>query len=188
MKRIIKSKESKIIRSNLKYKKGSNKKLCELLTKEQQDFCAYTENPITAAFSEDIEHFNPGLKFTKRDNYFNWFVVSSNWNRKKGTKWADYQPILHPANPDFEERIKFDKTDCVYFFAPGDKEAENLIKLLDLNNEKLLKERQNYILGLKNCIEECKVSLEKFCEINRSHFKFRRAFEETFHFLPIPNL
>lgn len=176
MKRIIKSKESKIIRSNLKYKKGSNKKLCELLTKEQQDFCAYTEDRISTTFSIEIDHFNPNLKYTKRDNYFNWFVVSSKWNRKKGNRWADYQPILHPANPDFEERIKFDKTDCVYFCAPGDKEAENLIKLLDLNNEKLLKERQNYILELKNCIEECKVSLEKFCEINERPFQVPPGF------------
>ncbi len=114
MKRIEKKDNSEVIIKNLKSPKD-NFKIREILEKEQSNFCAYTEYRLTAGFARDLEHFNPKIKNTNKDNYYNWFVVSHKWNNKKYTKWSNFQPILNPTAKNFDLcNQKNDSKKCNY--------------------------------------------------------------------------
>ena len=116
MKRIIKKEDSEITEQNLSYLVGNsanNKKISVILYKEQKGFCSYTEEFIGRTDAKDIEHFNPTLKGTDEDSYNNWFLVKHQWNKEKASKWEKFQPILHPTDATFENRILFLKGDYV---------------------------------------------------------------------------
>lgn len=161
MRRIIKSPNSKIIKENLKYKvKGDNSNLRITLLMEQKRFCAYTEEYIGTNDAYDIEHFNPNLKDSPQDNYENWFCVKHKPNMHKSTKWFD--TILHPTVESFEERLIY--IDGAFFPTDeNDISTKNLITLLDLNNEILVKDRRKYIARRKEAIEDIgKIPFEYF--------------------------
>lgn len=147
MRKAIKNPDSKIIIDNLKYVSGNstnNKKIAKILLKEQKNFCAYTDEYIRSNDQGDIDHFNPRLKGTQEDNYDNWFVVKSLWNKKKGNKWDHFQPILHPTTDDFEKRIIYIDGDYLAK-SDSDFEAKNLISLLNLDDPELADNRKKYI-------------------------------------------
>jgi hypothetical protein len=147
MKRIIKNEDSEITEQNLKYIVGNstnNKKIATILYKEQKGFCAYTETYIGRTDAKDIEHFNPTLKGKNEDSYQNWFLVKHQWNKEKSTKWEKFQPILHPTNGTFQDRVLYFDGD--YFISDlEDIEAKNLIDLLKLNDPILAEERKQYL-------------------------------------------
>lgn len=146
MRKVIKDSNSRIITESLKYKSGNStsKIISQILLTEQKGYCAYTDEYISRTDARDIEHFNPTLKNTSQDNYYNWFLVKHQWNKEKSYKWADYQPILHPTAKDFEERVIYIDGD---YFAKSDLdvEAKNLIRLLKLNDAELASKRKRYI-------------------------------------------
>ncbi|CAD7812656.1 hypothetical protein CHRY9390_02544 [Chryseobacterium aquaeductus] len=152
MRRIIKNPNSKIIKEDLKYKtKGDNSNLSIALLIEQKRFCAYTEEYIGINDAYDVEHFNPNFKNTPQDNYENWFCVKHKPNLRKSTKW--FEEILHPTHDLFEERLIYN--DGAFFSRDeNDISTQNLIVLLDLNNEILVKDRQKYIARRKEAIED----------------------------------
>ncbi len=178
MKRILKSEHSLIIQQNLKYPKDRSK-IREILEKEQGGFCAYTENRITAAFAVDVEHFNPTLKNTIHDNYTNWFAVGHKWNIKKSDKWEKFLPILHPTDPTFEDRIRYDIPSGTYKANVTDSEALNLINLLDLNDYQLSQERRAYIQNIKKSPFSELELIEWYKTSNQ--IQFRRAIETAFN-------
>ncbi len=155
MRRVIKDSDSRIVTENLKYKSGTStsKIISEILLTEQKSFCAYTDEYISRTDAKDIEHFNPKLKNTTQDNYYNWFLVKHQWNKEKSYKWDKYQPILHPTANDFEERVIYIDGD---YFAKSDLdvEAKNLISLLKLDDAELANKRKRYIARKR---EEVKV-------------------------------
>lgn len=154
MKRVLKSPTSEIISKNLQYKsKRDNSKLGELLLKEQKGFCAYTEHYIGYDDANDIEHFNPNLKDTSEDNYYNWYKVKHLPNQRKTKNWIE--PILMPYDENFENRVIY--SDGEYFAKPNDDEANNLIILLDLNNQKKVEDRKNYIKRRRESINDRKL-------------------------------
>jgi hypothetical protein len=155
MRQSIKKSDSKIVLDGLIYVEDNslnNKKLAEVLFKEQKMFCAYTDECITRTDVKDIEHFNPTLKGKPEDNYDNWFIVKHQWNMEKSTKWDKFQPVLHPTSFDFEERIVYFMGD---YFAKSkeDTEAKNLIDLLKIDDTHLAKKRKEYIKNRKEHIE-----------------------------------
>lgn len=185
MKRIKKDNNSEIVKQNLKYPTHA-KKIRGILEKEQNGFCAYTEYRITSGFAVDVEHFNPKLKPTDGDGYNNWFAVSHKWNNKKAQKWDNNQPVLHPTDEKFEDRIIYEKDTACYIYKDNDNEAKNLILLLDLNNENLVKERLNKILLLKDLFGETntKKSFQEWISHSNSKkelIDFRRAIETVFN-------
>ncbi len=147
MRKAFKNPDSKIITDNLKYVSGNpakNKKVSEILLKEQKNFCAYTDEYISRTDSRDIEHFNPTLKDTPEHSYYNWFIVKSKWNKEKSYKWHNFQPVLHPTAHDFEERIIYIEGD--YFpKSDSDVESKNLIGLLKLDDPGLADKRKRYM-------------------------------------------
>lgn len=181
MKRIIKSQHSKVLQENLIYKKGDNSKLTSILLKEQKYFCAYTEEYFGINDSADIEHFNPHLKYQEGDCYNNWFMVKHKSNNKKRTQWIE--PILHPTDKDFENRILY--LDGVFIHNPEDREAKNLIELLNLNQENFVKNRKKYIQRRRERIQESyKTAIEYFQEkIDKEidTIKYLRAIQEEFN-------
>lgn len=156
MRKAFKYPNSKIITDNLKYISGNsakNKKVAEILLKEQKNFCAYTDEYISRTDAADIEHFNPTLKNTPDDNYLNWFLVKHQWNIEKNYKWEKFQPILHPTANDFEERIVYVDGDYIAL-SDTDVEVINLINLLKLDDPALAEKRKKY---LKRKHEEIKI-------------------------------
>lgn len=154
MKRVLKSSTSEIISKNLQYKSNrDNSKIGEILLKEQKGFCAYTEHYIGYDDANDIEHFNPSLKDTPQDNYYNWYKVKHLPNQRKTNNWIEQ--ILMPFDESFEARVIYSEGE--YFAKPNDDEANNLIILLDLNNQKKVEDRKNYIKRRKESINDRKL-------------------------------
>lgn len=163
MRRIIKSTQSKIIERQLTYRSGNNDELRQLLAEEQHSICAYTETYLTPSDDAHIEHFNPTLKNTIGDSYTNWFLVKSLWNTRKSRRWANYQPVLHPTAKDLEQRILY--FDGNYVAADSsDIEAQNLIRLLDLDNARLADQRKRYIRSKKQQIDNLNQSAQQFID------------------------
>lgn len=157
MKRVLKSSDSPIIAGNITYKSsGNNSRLGAILLKEQKGFCAYTEHYIGFDDANDTEHFNPNLKDQPEDNYYNWYKVKHLPNQRKTNSWIE--PILMPYADNFESRIIYDEGE--YFAKPNDDEANNLIILLDLNNQKRVEDRKNYIKRRRESINDRKLQTD----------------------------
>lgn len=147
MRRAIKFPGSKIIAAKLSYipvNPTNNKKIAQILLEEQKGFCAYTDECFSRTDSKDVEHFNPTLKGTPADNYNNWFLVKHQWNKEKSYKWDVFQPVLHPTATDFEERVIYIDGDYVAG-SDLDREAINVIALLQLDDLALADNRKKYI-------------------------------------------
>lgn len=146
MRKALKVADSLILAQHLHYIPGNsnnNKQLSDALLKEQKNFCAYTDEYISRTDGRDVEHFNPKLKGTPQDNYYNWFVVKHQWNMEKSEKWEKFQPVLIPTSEDFENRVIYQNGD--YIADAADVEACNLIKLLKLDDLMLAEKRKKYI-------------------------------------------
>jgi hypothetical protein len=179
MRRICKRKDSPILQNNWVYKKNAavyNRKIREVLEKEQSYFCAYTEERFNTAFAIDIEHFNPNLKYTERDSYKNWFAVSHKFNIEKSTKWEEYQPIMHPTDLNFNKRLWYE--DGYYQVNSSDTKAYHLRTYLDLNNEALVQERKNYIKGLQEM--QNSIDIAVFLQKNPDFVRFPTAIQTEF--------
>ena len=127
-----------------------------LLLKEQKGFCAYTEHYIGFDDANDIEHFNPNLKDQPNDNYYNWYKVKHLPNQRKTDNWIE--PILLPYVENFEDRVIYNEGE--YFAKLNDDEANNLIILLDLNNQKRVEDRKNYIKRRRESINDRKLQTD----------------------------
>lgn len=131
---------------------------------EQKNICAYTETYLGRTDKKEIEHFNPTLKATQKDGYQNWFLVKAQWNNEKGSqsRWEKHQPLIHPSAEEFEDRIIY--LDGEYICHPEDKEADNLIKYLKLNDEELTTERKNYIERRRESIKNRDINAQNYFE------------------------
>lgn len=186
MQRIIKNDNSEIITQNLKYIENNtinNKKISNVLFKEQKGFCAYTEEYIGRSDARDIEHFNPTLKGTELDNYINWFLVKHQVNKEKSSKWEKYQPILHPTDENFDSKILYENGD--YRVAnSNDVKAVNLVKLLKLDDIHLADDRKKYIRRKRDEIDKYGLPAIDFFEIllekDIKQVCYLRAIQEEF--------
>lgn len=186
MRRVSKIDTSEIIKESLNYIEGNssnNSKISKILYKEQKGFCAYTEAYIGRADAKDIDHFNPTLKGKNEDSYQNWFLVKHQWNKEKSSKWSKYQPILNPIDESFESRIIYDQGDYLAKDSKDD-EANNLIKLLKLDDIILADERKKYLKRKKKEIEKFEVNPQYFFEIliedDIKQISYLRAIKEEF--------
>jgi hypothetical protein len=144
MRFLKKTTDSVILAQNLQYPKDAQA-IRELLKAEQRQFCAYTERFIGEKDAAvDVEHFDPRLKQTERDGYWNWYAVSHWLNLRKPRKIEPFEPILQPSAADLLERIHY----VDHEFQPvhiDDKEAQNLIDFLGLNRPELYDERLKHV-------------------------------------------
>lgn len=183
MKRQVKKDDSEIIVNNWEYPKHTTE-IQKALFAEQHSRCAYTETYLGRTDKKEIEHFNPTFKDTSQDGYHNWFLVKGQWNNEKGSipRWKKHQPLLLPTNDDFENRIIYFDGD--YLCKPADKEAENIIKFLKLDDEELTKERKLYIARRKEAIKNRNLDALTYftekLEKEPNSVYFIRAIEEEF--------
>jgi hypothetical protein len=181
MKQQIKKSDSVIVTGALQYPKH-RPTITDTLAAEQNLRCAYTETHLGTTDKREIEHFNPTLKGKAADGYENWFLVKAKWNNDKSTKWTKYQPILHPTAADFNERILYDEGS--FIARPNDREAHNLIKLLKLDDLRLVEDRKLYIERRREEMDEKKMDAHTFfhwlLKIEPPRVFFIRAIEEEF--------
>lgn len=184
MRRVVKLANSIVIREGWRYNEnGNNTNLRNALLQEQLKFCAYTDTYIGRTDKYDLDHFNPNLKGSDEDNYYNWYIVKAQWNSEKSKKWNHYQPIIPPYHPDLELRIVYDRGDYI-ISNPADIEANNLIRLVKLDDPDLATERKRYISRRKKEIENANLSPEKYFTIlindDIGDIRFIRAIREEF--------
>lgn len=107
-------------------------------------FCAYSERYMRRTDAVDIEHFDPRLKKTQDDSYWNWYAVLSWMNRHKPRHIEPFEPILQPYSEYVRHRIQY--RDGQFLAAnPDDQEANNLIKYLGWNSPELTSDRQKHV-------------------------------------------
>ena len=187
MKRIQKKPDSEILAKTLTYIVGNfsnNKIISDILFKEQNGFCAYTEEYLGRADARDIEHFNPKLKGEGGDSYQNWFLVKHQPNKEKSAKWDKFQPVLHPTAEDFEARVIYDGGDY-RVNSDADIEAEHLIELLNLDDASLADERKRYIKRKRDEMDkyetDAKTFFQDLLEISPKQISYLRAIDEEFN-------
>ena len=164
---------------------GDNSKLRQILFEEQKGFCAYTETFLDRTEQKDIDHFNPTKEYLERNNYMNLFLCKAQWNKEKSNKWSKFQPILSPLSDDFEERIIYNQ-DLKLFEAKeeNDIEANNLVKLLKLDDYDLSMERKKHIelsKELMSYFESPTKYFQKTIELDSTAIKFIRSLEIEFN-------
>ncbi len=186
MRRALKNVDSEIIKNRLKYITGNssnNKRIADLLFVEQKKFCAYTDEYMGRTDARDVEHFDPTVKDTPDDGYYNWFLVKHQWNKEKSYKWKKYQPILHPTAEDFEERIVYADGDYIAN-SESDVEAANTISLLKLDDPALADERKRYIARKREEIKLFEQNENAFfsalIDVDPSRVSYLRAIKEEF--------
>ncbi|MFN0202367.1 MAG: hypothetical protein ACKVTZ_12650 [Bacteroidia bacterium] len=147
MKFLTKNDNSSILSEGLNYdgKPGDRLKLREKLLAEQKGFCAYSEKYISKIDSHTIEHFNPILKHTSQDSYYNWYVVITWMNEHKFKKLdSRFLPIASPYDTTLLSRIIY-KDKIFQVVDANDIEADNLIKFLGVNQSEVCEERDKQV-------------------------------------------
>jgi hypothetical protein len=150
-----KDENSEVIKQHLSYNQPKDRNLLrEQLLLEQKGFCAYSERYVKATDKRDIEHFDPRLKNTDNDNYYNWYVVLSWINEHKPKKIEPFLPILNPFSIEVIHRIIYE--DGIFkVVRQDDIEAHNLIKFLGFNKRELTEDREKHIKRLQSLRELC---------------------------------
>jgi hypothetical protein len=182
MKFLFKHKESEILAEELVYKTGTdNSRLRLKLLDEQKNFCAYTEKYVSKIDSTEVEYFNPSIK--NEDDYYNYYTTLRYANEQKISKYETYknsnffQSLFFQSQETFGSRIYYD--DFEYRLTDEtDKEADDLIQFLGLNDDYLYTERIKHVERLKSTIgdftEEEKII---YFKRNKNDLSFPTAIE-----------
>jgi hypothetical protein len=148
MRYLDKTPESKILAADWRYPQDASK-IREALVRKQRGFCAYSERFIKHTDSCDVEHFDPNLKNTPEDSYWNWYGVLHWMNSHKPRKIEPYLPILPPHDSTRGKRIKYE--DGLFVSVQdGDVEADNLVKYLGWNRPEVAKDRANHVRRIRD--------------------------------------
>jgi hypothetical protein len=143
MKFFSKRPESEIPRRGLSYDRRSDRaQIRDLLSAEQEGFCAYSEKVLMPLDSKHIEHYDPRLKSTPRDGYENWYLVLGWMNEHKPKRLDErFLPLIErPHEVDLGSRIRY----IAGFFEPTnpeDIEANNFLEFIGVNRPEVVKER-----------------------------------------------
>lgn len=156
MRFLTKNNHSDIISSGLTYTNIGNRALLrKQLLAEQKGFCAYSERYILQTDSHAIEHFNPDLKGTDEDSYWNWYVCLTWMNEHKPKKLDErFLPILLPYSMDLRRRIHY-QNELYQTIEKNDIEANNLIVFLGWNKYEVKNDRDAHIQRVKKLKELC---------------------------------
>ena len=161
MKFLRKTKASLILQKGWRYAAHARQIRLELM-REQGGFCAYTEKYLEEIDSVDVEHFDHRLKNDEADSYWNWYAVLHFINQKKRNDIEKHEPILTPYDESTLQRIVYRHGQ----FQPtnqGDREANNLINFLRLNDAQLAAHRNQWIARQK-------ATLQRFFQGNKKDF------------------
>lgn len=151
MRYLKKDPASPLVESALSYDKPTDRpKIRERLLQEQQGFCAYSERFIKHTDETHIEHFDPRLKETAQDDYFNWYAVLPKFNTQKPKQIEPFLPILSPNSPDLVTRIAYQNGIGIFQAVNTDDfEAKNLVKFLRWDSNELYEDCQKHLQRIK---------------------------------------
>jgi hypothetical protein len=179
MRYLKKDPKSPLITSEIGYDKPSERpKIRRQLLTEQAGFCAYSERYIKNTDVTDIEHFDPRLKSTLADNYYNWYVVLPWFNLHKPKKIDPFLPILQPNSPDLYQRICY-QDGLFQAIDKTDEEARHLIKFLKWDSNEWYEDCQKHLQRIKTLRELCgdeSLFIHKL-KADRGNFSFATAIE-----------
>ncbi len=123
---------------------------------EQKGFCAYSERFIKHTDETHIEHFDPRLKETAQDDYFNWYAVLPWFNSHKPKQIESFLPILLPNSPDLSTRIAYQNGIGIFQAVnPEDIEAKNLARFLRWDSFELYEDCQKHLQRIRTLHELC---------------------------------
>ncbi len=182
MRYLIKQADLSLSYSDLSYDRASDRpKIRQLLLSEQSRYCAYSERYVHNTDSCDIEHFDPRLKSTVDDDYWNWYSVLSWMNSHKPKKIEPYLPLPKPFDPTLAERIRF-RNGIFEPVNPAELEAHNLIRYLGWNHESLVKDRSAHLANLQFIRDQFQTDAEfvDFIVVNPDNLSFITAIEVEF--------
>lgn len=147
MRYLRKSNNSQVLANDWQYPKDS-KKIREELGYEQIGFCAYSERYMKRTDAVDVEHFDPRLKNTENDNYWNWYAVLSWMNKHKPRNIEPFEPILQPYSEEVRRRVHYQHGQFLVV-NPDDQEALNLITYLGWNKPELAEDRRKHVKRIR---------------------------------------
>lgn len=170
MRFLSKNADSRILKESIAYKvKGSNTILRNLLIKEQQNYCAYTEKFLQPLEQVDIEHFDSSKKGTAEDNYYNYYAVITTANKyKKDEQYTGasfFKNRFYQNQDELNNRIGF-SNNIFYEKDENDSEARDFIDFLGLNHPKLSDERKLHVKRIAGLFEDSGFDMEKI----KTHF------------------
>lgn len=178
MKFLNKRSDSKILAENLVYKKGDNSRLREELLSEQHRFCAYTERKLSRTDNVHIEHFDPSLKYTSEDDYYNYYAVIPWGNFQKKSKSYRGNRFFQSVN-EIKQRIKYEDGEFKAI-QENDNDADSLIDYLGFNELDLFEDRNNHVERLKGIFENNTEELLAHLQNHPADLSFPTAIEAEF--------
>ena len=192
MRFLAKSERSTILTEGLVYRKRDNRRLRELLLAEQRQYCAYTEQRLQQTDSVDVEHFDPRLKNTTDDDYWNYYAVLHHANQRKRRKERRYVDVdaaffasrfLQEPAETFAMRVGYVAEDGVYEETRrGDTEAAEFIDYLGFNDPELHEVRSKHVARLRDLFRDADWGANQQTRWFRDHSEetsFVTAIEET---------
>ena len=191
MKYLAKDPNSIIIKKELTYKYGNtknNKEISKLLLNEQKGFCAYTEVKLSNVItSKDIEHFNSELKYTPKDNYYNYYLVTHGVNKEKEKKkhldcQSLFDNLFFQNKENLWSRITYNREFNTFLpIDESDNEASVLIELICVNDIELVTKR-TYLMKTINLLSfQNNKELVTHFEENLSQLVFPTALQFYFN-------
>lgn len=160
MKFLAKDPDSTILAEKLVYRHRhgrNNARLRALLRDEQRGYCAYTEKRLSSQDSYDVEHFDPRLKGTGADDYYNYYCTLHTANQRKRRNEASlrhaglFTDRFYQEPGGFQRRIRYIADEGVYEeIDPDDDAARALIAYLGLNAHELCEERRKHVARLRD--------------------------------------
>lgn len=185
MRYLKKQADSGLLVLPLSYDRRSDRpQIREQLLAEQSRYCAYSERYVHNTDSCDIEHFDPRLKSTDNDNYWNWYAVLSWMNAHKPKKIDPFLPLPNPFDESLPNRIRFH--DGFYeAINASDDEARNLIEYLRWNHPSLVNDRTAHLDHLRFIREQFTSDSEfvEFIRVDPKNLSFVTAIEVEFGIL-----
>jgi hypothetical protein len=163
MKFLTKKPDSEILAKGLRYttgRTGDNQALRNALLDEQKGFCAYTEEVLEEnTLSEEVEHFNPGLK--SNDNYYNYYTVSryANLRKMKVDRQGDYKGAPFYTSLFFQNELALRERVAYHdgwyrANKEDDNEAKQFIDYLGFNDNPLFKKRNDAVARIRRIFEK----------------------------------
>lgn len=184
MKFLRKNSELLASNSDLRYKKsGDNSHIREKLMAMQLGFCAYSEKYLEHLDSVEIEHFDPRLKDTDRDNISNWHAVLRWMNAHKPKNIEPYLPL---PNFDSWNFSRLEYSHGQFTCEKDDVETKNLIEFLGVNRPEPTEARRKHVAQIAQ-IQKLMgdLTLEEILRIE--HLSFPTALENELG-IPVTNL
>ncbi len=164
MRYLSKTNSSRILAAGWQYtKKADRDAIREVLRTEQSNYCAYSEDHLGASRDVHVEHFDPRLKGTPADGYWNWYAVTAWMNQHKPHRIDEFEPMPQPHDPTLRQRVRY-VGDCFEPCDENDVEVKNLIEFLGMNKREVVMDRCSHVAFVLDTQQKLGMPLDEFVE------------------------